>query len=494
MQTRKTTIRMAGDLLVSVPDDRRLMTPYVLCEQEDWFEDEIKFLRKLVRPGMRILDIGANYGLYTLSLARGVGGGGRVLAVEPCAETAACLRESLALNQFHFVTVVQAALSNRTGKAQLQVGANSELNSLAADAQGGGSTEEVNLATLDGLAAEHVIDEVDFVKMDAEGEEERIIRGGMRFFQTQNPLVMYEIKSGDKVNIELIRAFAELGFTSFRLIPGLDMLVPYDTRGKPEPYQLNLFCCKKDRAANLALHGALVEAVGPQNAANGSQNWWRDDLACRSFARGMQEGWRVTQRFPLPDSETYDSILAFYGASRDISRRASDRWAALRAAFEKSRHLADGETDPYRLSTCARIARECGERHVAVTLLRKAIQCVMPKDPGPAREAFLPAGAHFDEIDPEGRFWAWLLASLLDQAIALSSFSTYFAQPDLLQSLELLKSTGFHSPEMERRRQLLRMRARLQPGAEPDACLIKYHEGNRNPEFWQDRTPFQASA
>jgi hypothetical protein len=66
---RMLTLRVKGVLQVCVPDDIRWMMPYVLLEQEDWFEDEISFVRRLVQPGSRVIDIGANYGLYTLALA-----------------------------------------------------------------------------------------------------------------------------------------------------------------------------------------------------------------------------------------------------------------------------------------------------------------------------------------------------------------------------------------------------------------------------------------
>ncbi len=45
------------------------ITPYVLREQLDFFEDELKFVRKLVLAGQKAIDIGANYGVYTLPMA-----------------------------------------------------------------------------------------------------------------------------------------------------------------------------------------------------------------------------------------------------------------------------------------------------------------------------------------------------------------------------------------------------------------------------------------
>ncbi len=64
---------IADRVRVVVPDSFGLITPYVLFEQQDWFEDEISFVRRVLQPGEQAIDIGANYGVYTLS----DGAGGR---------------------------------------------------------------------------------------------------------------------------------------------------------------------------------------------------------------------------------------------------------------------------------------------------------------------------------------------------------------------------------------------------------------------------------
>ena len=67
------TLKLVDGVRIVVPDSLNLITTYVLREQEDWFEDEIKFLRHLIKPGQRVIDIGANYGVYTLAMAKLVG-------------------------------------------------------------------------------------------------------------------------------------------------------------------------------------------------------------------------------------------------------------------------------------------------------------------------------------------------------------------------------------------------------------------------------------
>ena len=77
----KTFLPLPGGLQIQVPDSLDLITPYVLLEQGDWFEDEIKFLRKILRSGEKIIDIGANYGTYTLTMAPI---SGQLMANDPC--------------------------------------------------------------------------------------------------------------------------------------------------------------------------------------------------------------------------------------------------------------------------------------------------------------------------------------------------------------------------------------------------------------------------
>ncbi|HKJ82801.1 MAG TPA: FkbM family methyltransferase, partial [Mariprofundaceae bacterium] len=107
-----TTITMVDGVRVVVPDSLNLITPYVLMEQNDWFEDEIKFLRRLLQPGQKVIDIGANYGVYTLSMAQTVGATGEVWAFEPASSTAELLAKGIEANGFSHVVLEQSALSS----------------------------------------------------------------------------------------------------------------------------------------------------------------------------------------------------------------------------------------------------------------------------------------------------------------------------------------------------------------------------------------------
>ena len=479
-----SVIRICGDVDIVVPDQVQLMTTYVLREQEDWFEDEIKFLRSYLRAGMHAVDIGANYGLYALSIARCVGENGRVIAVEPTSATAAFLRAGVSHNGFRNVEVVQSALSNRAGTAQLHLSANSELNALSVAAASPDSTETVELTTLDLLAKKCGLDRLDFLKIDAEGEEQRIIEGGLELLRRHSPLIMYEIKAGNSLNLDIVADFSALGYDSYRLLPGLELLVPAEASAGVDSYQLNFFCCKSDRTDRLCRDGILVARSGAGRDASVADRGF-ERIAQLPFARPYRDKWLRPGIFSGSRHDECAAVLRLYAAAHDKLLSPAQRYAALRAAHRRMGALCEGTQNAYRLGTFARIAWELGQRAQAVEALARAFNGLAGQSKAhAASEPFLPANRHFDVIDPGGREHQWLIASILDQLLSLASFSSYFAHTDNLKHFEFLKESGFQRPEMERRRQLIRLRAGLQTMPERSIVLAESRPDNLNPSFW----------
>jgi FkbM family methyltransferase len=163
------TVTLIDGARVVVPDTLESITPYVLQEQQDWFEDEIKFLRRLLRPGQQVIDIGANYGVYALSMARAVGPRGHRWAFEPASGTAELLAAGIAANGFTHVSLERSALSSASGSAQLALHPDPEMNALVRGARPEGPTESVPVTTLDVWLENRGLRDIEFVKIDAEG-------------------------------------------------------------------------------------------------------------------------------------------------------------------------------------------------------------------------------------------------------------------------------------------------------------------------------------
>jgi FkbM family methyltransferase len=147
---------------------------------------ERRLLSSLLRPGDEFVDIGANFGLYTLDAAVIVGPSGRVLAFEPSLTAYGHLRHNLdlILQGDGEVEVRQIALSDRDGEAVLKVSQDGRdaWNTL------GASLHEVEyhlqpvaIARLDTvLAAEATGWRPAMIKIDVEGWEGHVVRGAQR--------------------------------------------------------------------------------------------------------------------------------------------------------------------------------------------------------------------------------------------------------------------------------------------------------------------------
>ena len=128
----------------------------------------------LCAPDLIVLDVGVNIGWTALNLAR-LAPNGRVIGFEPDPDNFRACRANLRLNELPNLLVEPLGLADRTGQSKIAV--ESERN------RGGNRISNdgdviVELTTIDPYCATHDIPRVDLVKIDTEGFEERIIRGG----------------------------------------------------------------------------------------------------------------------------------------------------------------------------------------------------------------------------------------------------------------------------------------------------------------------------
>jgi len=457
---------MTDGVKVVVPDSLDLITPYVLREQQDWFEDEIKLVRRLLRPGQTAVDIGANYGLYTLSIANIVGPSGHVWAFEPATATAAMLAESLSINGFDNVTLEQSAVSNSAGTARLSVHSQSELNTLVRDEDPAHLTESVRVVTLDEYSQLQDRRTIDFVKIDAEGEEINILEGGSRFFASCSPLVQYEVKEGQQTHLHLVHAFARMGYDSYRLVPGLDALAPFHPDKPVDRYLLNLFACKRDRAAQLAADGWLVEPAA-QPASPDTAADWRSTLATLPYGHRLGPLWEKSTAGD--DAERVDQALDLYARSTDTDRPIAERFDALEQSYRRMKPLAESSPTHPRLASLARIAADYGARVVAIHTLAELCTRITRDRRANVAEPFLAPGKRFDSVDPGGDLGNWLLIAAAEELERLKAFSSFYTGNSSRDRLEVICRSAFAGPEMQRRLDLVQRRFGAAGGVEPNA-------------------------
>jgi FkbM family methyltransferase len=147
----------------------------------------------LIKPGSIVVDVGANVGFYTLTAAQEAGATGRVIAFEPNEHAANRLRENIALNGLINVDVVSAALGAQEGKLTFHLAPDSEGSSLYAVESQDGPTTEVIVATLDRYLGSAGVTRVDLLKIDAEGAELDVLRGGVSLLTGEGaPVIIIE--------------------------------------------------------------------------------------------------------------------------------------------------------------------------------------------------------------------------------------------------------------------------------------------------------------
>ena len=132
------------------------------------------------RPGMVVVDVGANVGLYTLLGARAVGAQGKVYSFEPAPRNFGLLKDNVQVNGFlegGTVIVRQQAVCERRGERLLTIyPANGGHNTFFPETEG--ETIRVEAIVLDEALKEEA--HIDLVKIDAEGSEPLVLRGMTR--------------------------------------------------------------------------------------------------------------------------------------------------------------------------------------------------------------------------------------------------------------------------------------------------------------------------
>jgi FkbM family methyltransferase len=228
---------LENTLPIAIESSFQSIVTGVLLAQGKWFEAEMEFWQDCIQPGMTIIDVGANVGVYTFSAAQRVGPTGCVLAVEPFSGCVWCLEETCRVNQLDWVKVCRGAASDRNGTVQLNLHHASELNQVITnssdnlDEEQTGQIETVPCFRLDTLMEQEKLDRVDMLKIDAEGHELQVLQGGDRLLEEFSPVILYENLAGKaSTNLPVAEFLVNLGYQLFRYQPYLKKLIPIESQ------------------------------------------------------------------------------------------------------------------------------------------------------------------------------------------------------------------------------------------------------------------------
>ncbi len=178
------------------------------------------FFRTTIRPGMNVVDVGANIGYYSMMSSSLVGPGGHVFSFEPNSENARLILMSKERNNANNLQLYPVALSDRTGHAFFSSALGSNGGTLSETLE---SLMSPQCAVVPTTRLDDIIkSRIDFIKIDVEGDEGLVLAGASELISNFRPVITMEFspemlsrKSGNP--LELLRSIISLGYSVNRI-------------------------------------------------------------------------------------------------------------------------------------------------------------------------------------------------------------------------------------------------------------------------------------
>ena len=157
-----------------------------------WEDYSTNIVNRLVKPNDYVLDIGANIGYYTVLFSKLVGNNGKVFAVEPTKNYYNVLISNLKENNISNCEPFQIGFSDKEEKLKVFLGQHSA-SIYDVGVQEFRSYDWINLLTLNTFIINNKIEKIDFIKIDVDGHEPKILEGAWDTLEKFNPIILLEI-------------------------------------------------------------------------------------------------------------------------------------------------------------------------------------------------------------------------------------------------------------------------------------------------------------
>jgi FkbM family methyltransferase len=185
----ETQILVATDLFKLFVDPSDLAVGKVIAETKQWEPHLTNFFIKTLQTGDLVIDVGANFGWFSLLAATLVGPRGRVFAVEMNPRNLLALFKSIYVNGLKNVFVVPFAASDSAEIVQYSaLGSNGGLATF--DASRIDKCEFAQAVPLDSVL--ETVDRAHLIKIDVEGHEPHVLRGLHKIIERFRPTIVLE--------------------------------------------------------------------------------------------------------------------------------------------------------------------------------------------------------------------------------------------------------------------------------------------------------------
>jgi FkbM family methyltransferase len=184
--------------------------------------EESAAVRKKLRPGMTFVDVGANIGYYTALAAQLVGPTGSVFAFEPSEYAFPRLTKMIETNGLRCVQAIQCGLADVSGERLLYGAVDDDvydLHTATMVPQNNPHRALVRIETLDRMAEQLNIKQIDFMKIDVDGFEPEVLKGAAgliaagRISTIMLECAEYWFKRMNTSTVEIVDQLRSNGFT-----------------------------------------------------------------------------------------------------------------------------------------------------------------------------------------------------------------------------------------------------------------------------------------
>ena len=190
---------------------------------------EIENFKKIIKPGMTVLDIGANSGTFTHLVSELVGPKGKVYSFEPEPNNFRALSRLVKFKNLRNVGIINVALSSKPGKETLFVDKLSPAShSFAKDNLISSTKRKIEVETLSLDSLLETTGKIDVIKIDVQGAEGLVFEGGQKLLKQQGPLSIFlefwpdGMKKLGTDPIKFLQSFIDNGFSISILDKGSD--------------------------------------------------------------------------------------------------------------------------------------------------------------------------------------------------------------------------------------------------------------------------------
>lgn len=216
---------------------------------------ETELIKKEIKPGDVVLDIGANIGYYTLIFAKLVGGNGKVYAFEPDPTNFTLLNKNVEINGYENVVLVPKAVSNRSGKLKLYLSETNKGDHRIYNSYDGRKFVEIEGVKLDEYFKDYS-GKIDLIKMDIQGAESIALQGMSELLKKNKSVKILSefcplyLKGAGTEPSEYLKLLLEHGFKLYEINERKKKIEPKTPEEllniySPKKGETNLFCIRK---------------------------------------------------------------------------------------------------------------------------------------------------------------------------------------------------------------------------------------------------------